>query len=87
LNWREKINQNKYKPIKNKNMKKNIITISLMGFLALSLASCKKTYECHCDKTAGGDEHFDIKGKQADAESECKKKAEGSTVYSSCKLE
>jgi len=68
-------------------MKKNIITISLMGFLALSLASCKKTYECHCEKKTGGDEHFDIKNTKEKADSECHDKAEGSAVYSECHLE
>jgi len=69
-------------------MKKLLLTVALLAFMAPAFTSCKKTYECHCDKTAGGDEHFDIKTKKkADAESECKKKAEGSSVYSKCKLE
>lgn len=58
-----------------------------MGFLALSNASCKKTYECHCDKKAGGAEHFEIKNTKSKAETECKDKAAGTTVYSECKLE
>jgi len=68
-------------------MKKNIITISLMGFLALTIVSCKKTYECHCDKRAGGDEHFEIKNTKSNAETECKDKAATNATYSECKLE
>lgn len=68
-------------------MKKTVKTIALLALVVSMSTACKKTYECHCDKKAGGDEHFDIKGKKEDAESECKKKAEGSAVYSKCKLE
>lgn len=68
-------------------MKKNVIQLSLIGFLAFSLASCKKTYECHCDKKAGGEEHVEVKAKKSDAEHECHELAEGSAVYSDCHLE
>lgn len=68
-------------------MKKTIKTLALMALVVAMNTACKKTYECHCDKIAGGDEHFDIKAKKEDAESECKKKAEGSTVYSKCMIE
>lgn len=68
-------------------MKKNIILFVFTSLLAVSITSCKKTYECHCDKVGGGDEHFDIKNTKAKAETECKNKASGSTVYSSCELE
>jgi hypothetical protein len=69
-------------------MKKTIKIAALMALVVSLNTSCKKTYECHCDKTAGGDEHFDIKAKnKGDAESECKQKATNSTVYSKCELE
>lgn len=68
-------------------MKTKLIAISLIGFLTLSLASCKKTYECHCDKKAGGEEHIEIKAKKSDADHECHELAEGSTVYSDCHVE
>ncbi len=69
-------------------MKKQILTIGMAAILAVTAASCKKTYECHCDKVGGGDEHFDIKAKnKGQAESECTKKASGSSTYSKCKLE
>lgn len=68
-------------------MKKNVIKLSLITFLALSFASFKKTYECHCEKIAGGEEHVEVKAKKADADHECHELAEGSTVYSECHLE
>jgi hypothetical protein len=68
-------------------MKKNAIQIALIGLLAFTISSCEKTYECHCVKKAGGETHEDVKAKKADADAECKKLAEGSTVYSECHLE
>ncbi len=68
-------------------MKKNLITIVMTGFMALSLASCKKNYECHCDKKGGGEEHFDIKDTKSKAETTCQDMGENSAVFSSCNLE
>ena len=69
-------------------MKKQIKIAAVAAAVVLSLSSGKKTYECHCDKVGGGDEHFDIKAKEADAETECKAKQTASpTVYSKCMLE
>lgn len=69
-------------------MKKTLKTLALVVAITASLASCKKTYECHCDKIGGGDEHFDIKAKQDQAEADCKAKQTASpTVYSKCMLE
>jgi hypothetical protein len=68
-------------------MKKNLINLSVIGLLLFTVSSCKKTYECHCEKKAGGADHIDIKNTKSKAESECKAKAEGSAVYSTCKLE
>jgi len=68
-------------------MKKNIIAIAIISLLAVSVSSCKKTYECHCDKVGGGDEHFDIKNTESKADEECHAKAEGSTVYEDCHIE
>ena len=69
-------------------MKNQIKIAALAAAVVLSFSSCKKTYECHCDKVGGGDEHFDIKGKEADAEADCKAKQTASpTVYSKCMLE
>ena len=67
-------------------MKKQIKIAVITAAVVLSLSACKKTYECHCDKV--GDEHFDIKAKEADASSECKaKQTAAPTVYSKCELE
>lgn len=68
-------------------MKQNVIKLTLICFLAASVASCEKTYECHCDKKTGGEEHIEIKAKKSDAGHECHELAEGSNVYSDCHLE
>ncbi|MFO0357675.1 MAG: hypothetical protein ACK50A_12055 [Sphingobacteriaceae bacterium] len=68
-------------------MKRTIKTVALMALVVSMNTACKKTYECHCDKFAGGDEHFDIKAKEDDAKVECENKAKGSTVYSKCEIE
>lgn len=68
-------------------MKKTSKIVALLGLVVFLNTSCKKTYECHCDKAAGGDEHFEIKGKEADAKTECENKAKGSTVYTKCVIE
>lgn len=69
-------------------MKKTIKTLVVIFAVTASLTSCKKTYVCHCDKIGGGDEHFDIKAKQDQAEADCKAKQTGSpTIYSKCELE
>jgi len=68
-------------------MKTKLILSTALIALAFLSQSCKKDYECHCEKKAGGEEHIDIKSKKSDADGECKKLAEGSTVYSSCKVE
>lgn len=69
-------------------MKTTIKKLALLVLVVTMSTACKKTYECHCDKFGGGDEHFDIKSKnKGDAESECKQKATNSTVYSKCELE
>jgi hypothetical protein len=69
-------------------MKKTIKTLALVVAITASLASCKKTYECHCDKIGGGDEHFDIKAKEDQAKADCEaKKTASPTVYSKCELE
>ena len=65
---------------------KSILTTAFIGLAFLS-QSCKKDYECHCEKRAGGADHIMLKAKKADAESECKKLAENTTVYSSCVIE
>lgn len=68
-------------------MKKTIVNLALIAIVTITTASCKKEYECHCDKVGGGDEHMDIKAKkEADAKSECEAKAPSST-YSKCHLE
>lgn len=68
---------------------KNLLKIAgIVAAVVLSFSSCKKTYECHCDKIGGGDDHFEFKEKEADAESKCKAKQTASpTVYSKCMLE
>jgi len=68
-------------------MKTKLILSTAVFALAFLLQSCKKDYECHCEKKAGGDDHIDIKAKKSDAEGECKKLAEGNAAYSSCKVE
>jgi hypothetical protein len=68
-------------------MKKNVMQLSLIAFFAISLSSCKKTYECHCVKKGGGEDHVEVKATKSDAEHECHELAEGSTVYSDCHLE
>ncbi len=70
-------------------MKKQIKNVALVVALVASLSSCKKTYECHCDKVGGGDEHFDFKEKEkSDAETKCKaKQTENTTKYTKCMLE
>lgn len=68
-------------------MKTKLITAAVLLSFAFVGQSCKKDYECHCDKKAGGADHIDINAKKADAESACTKLAEGTTVYSKCELE
>lgn len=69
-------------------MKKQISTLVLALVISGAMVSCKKTYECHCDKVGGGDEHFDIKAKKDDAESQCKAKFESNkTLYKDCHLD
>ncbi len=68
-----------------KTKNKMMMVLSIAAIIGLS--SCKKTYECHCDTKAGGEEHFDVKNTKSKAESECKAKGENSSVYSSCEIE
>lgn len=68
-------------------MKKNILPISLFCGLALLAVSCKKTYECHCEKKSGGETHVEVKAKKSDAEHECHELAEDNSEYSDCHLE
>ncbi|MCX8081027.1 MAG: hypothetical protein N3F09_07315 [Bacteroidia bacterium] len=66
-------------------MRNSLLFLSIVAVFALGTASCKKTYECHCEGP-GVHQHFDIKAKKkSDAESECKKKQIG--AYTKCELE
>lgn len=72
-----------------KTMSAIILGITLLGFAQMGLTSCKKTYDCHCVKKAGGDEESEIKTKsKSDAETECKaKQTNNSSTYSECHLD
>lgn len=69
-------------------MKNKIKIAALAVAVVLSFSSCKKTYECHCDKVGGGDVHFEIKAKKSDAEAQCKAiHTSSSTQYNKCEIE
>ncbi len=68
-------------------MKTKFFLSSAVLVLALLNQSCKKDYECHCEKKAGGETHIDVKAKKSDADAECNKLAEGSSEYSKCEVE
>ncbi len=67
-------------------MKTTIIKMAVFAFITISVTSCKKTYECHCTKKIGGDEHIEVTAKKSDADNACHELAEGSAVYSECHL-
>lgn len=74
---------------KGKTNAKKLLGAALIVCIALSFGACKKTYDCHCVKTAGGDEETEIKAKsKSDAESECTaKKTNNSSTYKECHLD
>jgi len=68
-------------------MKTKIKCLGLALLVGTMFASCKKTYECHCNLKAGGETHVDVKATKADSEKACTDLAEGSSTYSACHLE
>lgn len=68
-------------------MKTKLILSTTFIALALFSQSCKKDYECHCEKKSGGADHIVIKAKKADAEADCKSRGETNANYSSCVIE
>jgi hypothetical protein len=68
---------------------KTKLAIGLLSIMmALGTVSCKKTYECHCKTTAGGEEHIDIKAKkESEAASACHEKEHDNAAYSECHLD
>lgn len=73
--------------MKTKIMKTKIILSSLLFAAGFMLASCEKTYECHCVLKAGGETHEDVKAKKSDAETACQDLVKSNTTYSVCHLE
>lgn len=66
---------------------KTFFKTTTLTFMTIALlTSCEKTYECHCEKKTGGDEHIEVKAKKKDADSKCHELSENNTAYSECHI-